>query len=56
MVAEVDTKACDVCGESGEVRGGKTCELGHFLCGTFVSGGSLLEPRKYCTLCYTPLT
>ena len=56
MATEVDTKLCDVCGKPGEVRGGKTCELGHFLCGNCVSGGSLPEPRKYCILCHTPLT
>ena len=28
MVIEVETKACDVCGKTGEVRDGKTCELG----------------------------
>ena len=56
MVTGVDTRACDVCGKPGEVRGGKTGELGHFLCGTSVSGGSLPAPRKYCILCYTPLT
>ena len=30
MVIEVETKACDVCGKPGEVRDGKTCELGGF--------------------------
>ena len=56
MATEVDTKQCDVCGKPSEGRGGRTCELGHFLCGTCVSGGSLPEPRKYCILCDTPLT
>ncbi len=56
MVTEVEIKACDVCGKPGKVAEGKTCELGHFLCGECVWGGSLPAPRQYCVLCYTSLT
>jgi hypothetical protein len=30
-------RICDSCGKEKEVRGGKTCEQGHFICKTCVS-------------------
>ena len=48
-------RRCDKCGKDKEVRGGKTCENGHFICSSCVSGGFFDPIRKTCPLCGTPL-
>lgn len=53
-------RMCDACGEKKDVRGGKTCENGHFICRKCVwetasLGGLVGGPRKQCPLCKKPL-
>lgn len=55
MTTKMDTKICDICGNRVDQAAGKTCQLGHFICGSCVTSGALPAPRKYCTLCHTLL-
>ena len=48
-------RRCDKCGEDKEVRGGKTCENGHFICSSCVYGGFFSSTLKSCPLCEKPL-
>jgi hypothetical protein len=48
-------RVCDSCGKKKQVSGGKTCEKGHFICGSCVSGGFFSGPRTQCPLCRKPL-
>lgn len=48
----MSTRICDNCGSSKEVKGGKTCETGHFICSVCKRDGLLgLGYRKTCQLC-----
>lgn len=55
MSTQVTTKYCDNCGKTAEIPEGKTCDVGHFICGACVTVGSSPEPRKYCLLCRSPM-
>ena len=48
-------RICDACGKEKDVKGGKVCPNGHFICKDCVwSGplpGLLSGPRKICPLC-----
>jgi len=50
-------RTCDSCGKEKDVKGGKTCEKGHFICKDCVwkTAGFLSGPRKTCPLCEKPL-
>jgi len=49
-------RKCDACGKEKDVRGGKTCENGHFICQSCIGGFGLFgSPRKTCPLCGKPL-
>jgi len=48
-------RKCDVCGKEKEVRGGKVCSNGHFICAGCVYGGILGPTRTSCPLCGKPL-
>ena len=55
MSGGVNIRKCDNCGKDKEVHGGKTCENGHFICSSCVSGGFFDSSRKTCPLCSKPL-
>ena len=48
-------RICDSCGKEKDVRGGKTCESGHFICQDCVYGSGLQplisSSRKQCPIC-----
>lgn len=48
---------CDTCGKEKDVKGGKTCESGHFMCKDcyWKTAGILSSPTKRCPLCEKPL-
>jgi hypothetical protein len=50
-------RICDSCGKKKkDLAGGKTCELGHFICKECVySGVILISEKKSCPLCKNPL-
>lgn len=51
-------RICDSCGKEKDVKGGKTCENGHFICKDCVwSEPALLgsKERKTCPICGKPL-
>jgi len=48
-------RICDCCGKKKEVSGGKTCENGHFICSSCVSGGFFDSPKKQCPICKKPI-
>jgi len=43
-------RICDACGKEREVRGGKVCSKGHFICSSCIGGG-LFGGRTTCPLC-----
>lgn len=47
-------RVCAECGEDKDIKGGKICEKGHFLCKACASKG--WSPRKNCPVCDTKLT
>ena len=49
------TRRCDACGKEKDLRGGKTCSNGHFICKDCVWSGGWFSPRKACPLCGKPL-
>jgi len=51
----VPKRKCDACGENKDVKGGKVCEKGHFICMKCVWAGQWLGPRKICPLDKKPL-
>lgn len=55
----MSTRNCDACGKVKPLKGGKTCENGHFICRDCVwagTGGGLFgSGKKYCPLCKKPL-
>jgi len=55
LVSEV----CDSCGKEKDVKGGRTCENGHFICKDCVWAGvgfmGFGSDLKYCPLCKKPL-
>lgn len=44
-------RICDACGNERSVKGGKTCENGHFICRTCLDMGLFGGTRKQCPLC-----
>jgi len=48
-------RKCDSCGKEKDVKGGKTCERGHFICAGCTYGGLFGGTRKTCPLCGKPL-
>lgn len=51
-------RTCDACGKSKPLRGGKTCENGHFICADCVYDITLLvfgSEKKVCPICKKPL-
>ena len=50
-------RICDVCGKEKDVKGGKVCAKGHFVCKEDIwkTAGLLTGPRKICPLCEKPL-
>ena len=46
---------CDSCGKEKELKGGKTCENGHFICADCVYGGFFGSTKTTCPLCQKPL-
>ena len=48
-------RICDSCGKEKDVRGGKTCSNGHFICADCVYGGILGPTKTTCPLCGKPL-
>lgn len=48
-------RTCDPCGKEKDVRGGKVCSNGHFICASCVCGGFFDSPRTTCPLCQKPL-
>ncbi len=52
-------RICAKCGKDRELKGGKVCEKGHFICKYCVYDGSgilFTHERKYCPLCDKKLT
>ena len=49
------TKICDVCGKEKEVKGGRTCEKGHFICRSHVGVGIFSDGIKQCPICGKPV-
>lgn len=49
------TRICDACGLKKEVRGGKTCEKGHFVCANCLYMGVFSASRTQCPICKKPL-
>ena len=47
-------RKCDACGKDKEVRGGKVCSNGHFICSSCIGSG-FLGGRTTCPLCGKPL-
>jgi hypothetical protein len=39
-------RTCDVCGETKDLHGGKTCEKGHFVCKTCVGSSGMFSSAK----------
>ena len=50
-------RICAACGKERDIRGGKTCENGHFICRECLwkGGGILSGPLKQCPICGKPL-
>jgi transposase-like protein len=50
-------RICDACGKERELKGGKVCDNGHFICKECLwkSAGLFGGPRKTCPLCDKPL-
>ena len=51
-------RTCDSCGKDKQLKGGKTCGSGHFICKECVwSSPGILGPsqKKRCPLCDKPL-
>ena len=48
-------RKCDACGKEKDVKNGKTCENGHFICAGCVYGGVFDSKRTSCPLCGKPL-
>lgn len=48
-------RICDSCGENKEVRDGKTCERGHFICLRCRGVGVFAPGKTHCPLCRTKL-
>lgn len=49
-------RICDACGKERDVRGGKVCSNGHFICADCVYGSGVLQQlfgptRTSCPLC-----
>ncbi len=45
-------RICDACGRKVELRGGKTCERGHFVCKDCVySGVIVIHEKRACPVC-----
>lgn len=51
---DMGKRVCSECGEDKDIKGGKICEKGHFLCKACASKG--WSPRKNCPVCNTKLT
>ncbi len=54
-------RKCDSCGKEKEVKGGKVCANGHFICSECVYGSGVLQvlfgtTQKSCPLCGKRLT
>jgi len=55
-VMKMPKRKCDACGKEKDVKGGKVCENGHFICSSCVNPGGFLVPkRRACPLCGKPL-
>ena len=52
----METRKCDVCGEDMPLKGGATCERGHFVCKQHRSRGFLVGDRKVCPIDETSLS
>lgn len=53
-------RVCDACGKEKEVRGGKVCANGHFVCAECIYGKGVLQQLfgatlKSCPICGKPL-
>jgi len=48
-------RKCDACGKEKDVRGGKVCSNGHFICAGCIYGGFFGPTRTTCPLCGKPL-
>ena len=48
-------RKCDACGKEKDVKNGKTCENGHFICAGCIYGGIFDSTRTSCPLCGKPL-
>lgn len=48
-------RVCDKDGKLRDLKGGKTCEKGHFICKACVwsQAGFFSGPMKYCPICTT---
>lgn len=44
-------RKCDACGKEKDVRGGKVCSNGHFICTSCIYGGFFGPTRTTCPLC-----
>lgn len=44
-------RICDKCGKSKDVKGGATCETGHFICKSCVNTAFLGGKIKNCPIC-----
>ena len=51
----MDKRICDKCGKEKEVKGGRSCEKGHFICQSCVGVGIFSDGIKRCPLCSKPL-
>lgn len=51
-------RTCDSCGKEKDIKGGKTCEKGHFICSSENCKGRdgfLSSERSKCPICSKPL-
>ncbi|MFX0207282.1 MAG: hypothetical protein ACFFDT_14945 [Candidatus Hodarchaeota archaeon] len=48
-------RICDACGKEKDVKRGKICENGHYICANCVYGGILDPAKTTCSLCERPL-
>lgn len=48
-------RTCDVCGKKKDLKGGKTCDKGHFVCEQCVGAGYFSSGVKQCPIDKTPL-
>jgi hypothetical protein len=46
-------RVCDVCGKKKDLKQGRTCETGHFVCAgcKWISGFFLARERRVCPVC-----